>query len=285
MIHCVYRSHSCFTGSRASRSISLEEEERFWDLGLMGTDNPRALLRSLFYYVGLHFGLRGGKELYSLEKKNFTLEERHGQKHLVYTEMISKTNAGGLAHLKVKPKSIEVRANLQRGERCLVYLYEKYMSRCDNPEEHLWCQPIPKPACSRKWYSRQRVGIHKCENMVKSMAREAGMTGRITNHSVRKTVATRLTKRGVDHAVIRKITGHRSEAGLAPYQEVDSEQIETAITAIRGEGTCNIGNMQDTRASFTINNTESLPQQNPSAAGKTTNFNFQNCNVTINNQK
>ncbi|MCG8624099.1 MAG: DUF3504 domain-containing protein, partial [Proteobacteria bacterium] len=39
-----------------------QEENLMWQLGVMGTDTPRALLQSVFFYNGKKFLLRGGEE-------------------------------------------------------------------------------------------------------------------------------------------------------------------------------------------------------------------------------
>ena len=43
----------------------------FWERGVLGLDNPRSLLYTTFFYVGLHFCLRGGQE----QRDYFLLED------------------------------------------------------------------------------------------------------------------------------------------------------------------------------------------------------------------
>ena len=38
------------------------DEDVFWETGAVGFETPRSLLNLVFYYVGLHFCLRGGQE-------------------------------------------------------------------------------------------------------------------------------------------------------------------------------------------------------------------------------
>ena len=41
--------------------ISLDDERIMWESGVLGTDSPWALVHAVFFVVGLHFSLRGGR--------------------------------------------------------------------------------------------------------------------------------------------------------------------------------------------------------------------------------
>jgi hypothetical protein len=43
-----------------SKAFSVEEEDLFWNKGIMSDSNPVRLQRAVFFYVGKHFCLRGG---------------------------------------------------------------------------------------------------------------------------------------------------------------------------------------------------------------------------------
>ena len=40
---------------KQAQEITLEEEETLWQKGILGSDTPKQLLRTLFYLVGVHF--------------------------------------------------------------------------------------------------------------------------------------------------------------------------------------------------------------------------------------
>ena len=46
--------------------MSCEHENMLWDKALFGYDHPKTLERAVFFYVGLHFVLRGVDEQHSL---------------------------------------------------------------------------------------------------------------------------------------------------------------------------------------------------------------------------
>ena len=50
----------------SAQVISSEDEELFWEKGYLGTSSPIVLQRTVFFYVGLHFVLRGVQEQHDL---------------------------------------------------------------------------------------------------------------------------------------------------------------------------------------------------------------------------
>lgn len=201
--------------------------------------------------------------MYNLTKSNLYFIEKGGERYLTYQETVSKTNAGGLYQKKLKPKHVEVRE--VQHDRCVVKIASAYLQRCDCDSMYIFCQPIRNPNGYR-WFSKMRLGLHSCQKMLKTMAQESGLSGRITNHTLRKTTVTRLFSENVDDKVIRSITGHRSRDGLDAYKTIDSTVMNNAFHCIRG--------------SAESDNVTPEERKEPSC------FNLTNCSVTINyNQK
>ena len=55
------------TEVKRARVISLDDEDRLWAKGVIGTASPWPLLRAPFYTIGLYFSLRGGQEHHDLK--------------------------------------------------------------------------------------------------------------------------------------------------------------------------------------------------------------------------
>ena len=47
---------------RKADYVAFDQESNLWEEGIMGDQNPQALLRALFYVIGTNFGLRSGDE-------------------------------------------------------------------------------------------------------------------------------------------------------------------------------------------------------------------------------
>ena len=46
--------------------IEVDHEQVYWDKGLLGYSSPRILQKTVFFYTGLHYALRGVEEQHSL---------------------------------------------------------------------------------------------------------------------------------------------------------------------------------------------------------------------------
>ena len=81
------------------------------------------------------------------------------------------------------------------------------------------------------WFSSQVVGKNSLAQMVPNMFKEAGMTKKATNHSLRATGTTEMYRCGVPENVIKERTGHKSLDGLRAYERTTLEQ-QRAVSRI-----------------------------------------------------
>ena len=97
--------------------------------------------------------------------------------------------------------------------RCPVCIVEKYLNLIlyGGSNASLYVQSMKKPK-PNVWYTTQPVGINKIRKVVGKMLKNAGLDGYFTNHSLRRTCATRLFRSGQSTKLIKEITGHVSDA-------------------------------------------------------------------------
>jgi integrase len=72
---------------------------------------------------------------------------------------------------------------------------------------------LPKPN-GQIWYYKKAAGRETLGNVVKNIMKKAGSKGYFTNHSLRRSCATRLYDAGIPEQVIQETTGHRSSDGI-----------------------------------------------------------------------
>ena len=75
--------------------ITLEEENKLWSMGILGTHSPKSLLNTVFFYFGKIFMLRGVEEHFSLQFGQ--LVRQTAPVHYTYYEHGSKNHQGGIA--------------------------------------------------------------------------------------------------------------------------------------------------------------------------------------------
>ena len=122
---------------------------------------------------------------------------------------------------------MKVFANISNPKRCVLQLYQKYMSLrpANAPPDVFYLLPLRKtlPDC---WYQPRPVGHNPLSHTVQKLCTEIGVEGYYTNHSLRRTCATRLYQKGADEQQIMSITGHRSSTAVGSYKNVSHHQQE-----------------------------------------------------------
>lgn len=108
--------------------ITTAHETILLNKGILGKENPKQLLRTLVFKMGLSFALRSGKEHRDLMPSQLIVQVNdEGRKYLQYTETCTKTNSGGLKHKSTVPKKVY---GFQSADPLnIVDLHELYMSK------------------------------------------------------------------------------------------------------------------------------------------------------------
>ena len=211
--------------------ITFDEQEKLWEESILGDKTPVQLVDTLVYLLGIHFAL-----LVTEEHKNLCVDcqfsvkfdESVGLKYIYYQEMSSKCNQGGISNHGNPPKTGHAYENVVNSDRCLVRLYEKYMSHCPSHlpkcSKNFYLRPLAFPN-GNIWYSCQPRGRHTLEKVIKKICDKAGFGGKRTNHSCRASSATVMYERGADEQLICEKTGHRSVA-VRSYKCTSNKQLK-----------------------------------------------------------
>ena len=188
--------------------------------GIFSRNTSRGLQNVIFWYSSKMFGLRAADEHRLLEANQFSIEnDENGERFLRFLGRSCKNFQGGLHQRKVEPKNLQIYADENRGELCIVSCFELYLSLVpkDGP---FYRRPIGE---SPPRYSVQPVGINTLKNIVKNFCAQAGFQGQYSNHSGKVTCATELFRNNVDEQLIMKQTGHRSQDAVRTYKRPTTE--------------------------------------------------------------
>ena len=267
-------------GKKQAEVISCDLEDRLWKEGVLGDDNPEKLIDTLVYCFGLNFALRSGKEHRNLRPDMIKYQQLADSKsYIIYNESGSKNNSGGIKDRKVQNKAVRVYSNVANPSRCVVTLYKKYMALrpANAPDDVFYLQPLRKPL-PNCWYQPRPVGHNVLSKTVKKLTSKVGAEGYYTNHSLRRTCATRLFQEGLDEQRIMAITGHRSTDAVRMYKTISVTQEEEASDIL--QGTKQILQVKDEQPPTY----KKFKEDKDSFKNDTVPvFNFSRCTVTINN--
>ena len=213
----------------------MQDENILWDSGILGHSDAKQLCQTLIYLIGLHFCLRGGSELRKLRYgQNAQIKrgiDASNKDCLIYKEDVSKCRQGGIKSLGQPGKIVYAYHNDENHDRCIVCLYDLYVSKrpVGAREDALFL--AFNTGGKGQWYKNMALGHNSLANVVKTIT--AGLPGRYTNQSLRRTGATRLFQAGYEEDLICRKTGHKSNAVRA-CEEISSVQEQQLSCALYG---------------------------------------------------
>ena len=214
---------------QAARELTEAEEDKLFECGEFGTSNPTILQRTLWWIIALHFGFRARDESRRLKWGDVTLEKDPDTENEILVwryERGSKTRQG-----QDKPYSVRAfhpTAQATGNERCPVKIFKEFarrrpleMNKPDSPF-YLAVKHKRKPD-DNVWYMRSPLGKNEIGKFLSTAAKNAGLQGRVTNHSVRKTCISRLLDADVPNNFVAQLSGHRSLKSLDDYKSASYE--------------------------------------------------------------
>lgn len=113
---------------------------------------------------------------------------------------------------------------------CPVKSFEKYVSHLHPEGTSLWQAPIRNPP-TNVWYGPKPTAQYRMKNFMQNLSKAAGLSRKYTNHDIRVTGCSILTRAKYTNKQISSISGHRSMESLAIYQRVSKdEKLHMGIT-------------------------------------------------------
>ena len=150
-----------------------------------------------------------------------------------------KTNQGGLQHRNHSPQIVLAFENVENPERCIVKLYEKYISHLPPPPpsttNNAFCRRPLDHIKGDIWFCSSAVGRHKLDTVAAEICKQGNLGGYRTNHSLRASAVTRMFDAEVDEQLICEVTGHRSSA-VRSYKRTNTAKQRKVSAIVQGQG-------------------------------------------------
>ncbi len=133
----------------------------------------------------------------------------------------------------VPPKMFE---NPVNKARCPVRLYKLYESkRPKQCTETCFFLGINYQAKQHgEWYINKPMGPTRIGEIMSKIAERAGLVGKYTNHSVRRTMCTQLYQKGVNPILIAQLSGHKNINSLSHYTTASMKQQHEMSAILQG---------------------------------------------------
>ena len=205
------------------------DEDQLFEAGQFGDHDPMALLRTLWYFFTLHFGLRGRDEHRKLCFGDIALftDSEDGSEYTQYLfEHGTKTRTGevGSSTRAFAPKMWATNTN-----QCPVQFYKCYLSKrpvaATDPDSPFYLAVNRNRSAGDPWYKNAPLGKTKLGGFMTTAAKAVGMhQKRLTNHCARKTQIQRLVDNEFAPTVVAQLSGHKNLKSLDSYMTASKKQ-------------------------------------------------------------
>ena len=220
--------------------LTESDEKQLWEKGQFSLDEPEGLQNYVWYALTLGFGFRGSQEALQLKWGDVTIktDNQSKLKFLEFSERLTKTRDGANNENRAfRPKIFQIQpCSDNNTQKCPVQAFENFanhrpasMLQLDSPF-FLSVNHNPK---QNIWYKAQPMGINMISTMMKRMCKSAGLNGKYTNHSVRKTMCGGLLHAGIHPNQIAQLSGHKNVQSLNSYAVASVEQQKTMSSILQ----------------------------------------------------
>ena len=158
--------------------------------------------------------MRAVKEQYDCQLQDFVVHDQYVE----YVERQTKNRQGNEAKAKRARKYNNKIWRKDGGERDPYRAFLGYVNHLPKGEDvpnNFYLTPIDAPLTST-WYKSSPIGVNTLSKMMKKIAEKAGLDGKFTNSSGRKT-AIQLLREEFHPVEISELTGHANAESIKSY--------------------------------------------------------------------
>lgn len=177
--------------------------------------NPRSLLRLVWWNNVTHLGMRAFKEQYDCQIEDFTVNEEYVE----YKERQTKNRQGDEGSSRKRARKYNTKIwKTDGGETDPYRAFVKYVGhrpQGDKVPGNFFLTPVDGPT-TNVWYKAVPVGRNKLAKQVKTIASIVSLDGKFTNSSGRKTVIQSLCE-DFHPLEISELAGHTNPDSISSY--------------------------------------------------------------------
>ena len=203
--------------------IKEEELKQIYSSALLKLDTPYHLQNKVQFDIRLYFTRRGGENFSKMTKFTFAVKKDvETGREFVYKSM-DELNKNNRENNKTVTSGI---MPARPGDpSCPVFSFKLYTSKLNDKCERLWQRPKNSFfEADTTWYCASPIGEKTLSSFMGNLSSQLNLSRRYTNHSIRATGATLLSRANFNNAQIMSVTGHKSVSSLAVYQRVSEKE-------------------------------------------------------------
>ena len=201
--------------------ISERDMTKMYESGTLSNDHPWGLLQKIYFEISLHFCRRGCEGLRELKKSSFIFKTNDNGVEYA-TMAYHETEKRKQGHEKDQHEKV-TRMYSQPGPNCPVNSLKLLLKKLNKECQSLFQYPTVNWHNNDVWFNNQPLGKNAISKLMTKISQSAQLSCIYTNHSIRATSITALSRAGVQSTSIQHVSGHKSVDSLKHYAQMPSE--------------------------------------------------------------
>ena len=196
----------------------------------MNPDGGRISLQNKVQFdIRFYFSRRGRENMHTMQKLMFKVFLNQATNH----EYVAKVEDEATKNHRETDNPILTNFMPENKDdrMCPVRSFKMYLSHLHEENPYLWQTPNvnPKDPNSPIWYTKQHIGKNILGQFMTELSKNAGLSKSYTNHCIRVTGTSILSRCKYHDKEVMSITRHKSVQSLTVYQRVqDKKKMEMA---------------------------------------------------------
>ena len=185
--------------------------------------DPVVLQEKVQFDIRFYFFRRGAENMHGMTKSTFAIRTDVNTGRRCVYKAIDELNKN---HNEFDRESYTaLMPELPGNPRCPVRSFETYIQHLNPDCPSLWQRPKDKDQINNHiWFYKKCVGLDTLQSFMKNLSQKYQLSQVYTNHCVRVTGATILSRKKFAASQIQAVTGHKSVSSLAIYQRVSDQE-------------------------------------------------------------
>ena len=187
--------------------------------------SPSSLQRKVQYDLRFYFFRRGMENLEGMKKDHFKLDFNQSTEKWRVVKAKDELTKN---HKEIGELVTAVMPQMENDPLCPVLSYNKYQAHLNPENPFLWQVALPNVNVNQDavWYGKAHIGKNPLSRFMTDVSKNCELSKIYTNHCIRVTGASILTRMQFSASEIMSVTGHKSVQSLAIYQKTDTKRKE-----------------------------------------------------------
>ena len=185
--------------------------------------SAESLQRKVQFDIRLYFARRGCENMETMGKDHFKMifDSKHETWYVIKSKDELTKN-----HRDIEGTISGIMPENKDDRLCPVRSYRMYLEHLNPANPYLWQYALDKvnPNQPDIWFGLQHIGKNPLSKFMSEVSKNCKLSKSYTNHSIRVTGITVLTRQQFSASEIMSISGHKSVQSLANYQRTQDKQ-------------------------------------------------------------